>query len=88
VLEELAQVLAEPVTEGTAKAGGYEVDEQYEFRVITYRMAEVYCTTGHNLPWARRRHPYNPAQINPADMAAKGLVDGDTVCLSNSHGRI
>ncbi len=56
VLKELKEVLAEPVTEGTANTGGYEPDERYEFRCITYRIAEVYCTTGQNLPWARRKH--------------------------------
>jgi len=88
VLKELAEVLAEPVTEGTANAGGYESDEQYEFRCITYRMPEVYCTTGHNLPWARRRHQYNPALLNPGDMEARGLSDGDHVCLNNAQGQL
>jgi len=88
VLKELGEVAAEPVTEGTANAGGYEADEQYEFRCITYRMPEVYCTTGQNLPWARRRHQYNPALLNPADMDARGLMDGDHVCLSNTQGQL
>ena len=88
VLKELKEVLAEPVTEGTAYSGGYEAKEQYEFRCITYRMPEVYCTTGHNLPWARRRHSYNPALLNPVDMEAKSLTDGDRVCLSNAQGQL
>jgi len=88
VLKELDEVLAEPVTEGTDNAGGYDAGERYEFRCITYRMPEVYCTTGHNLPWARRRRPYNPALLNPADMEAKGLVDGDRVYLSNAQGEL
>jgi len=88
VLKELAEVLAEPVTEGTAGPGGYASDEHYEFRCITYRMPEVYCTTGQNLPWARRRHRYNPALLSPADMEAKGLVDGDRVRLSNDQGEL
>jgi anaerobic selenocysteine-containing dehydrogenase len=88
VLSELKEVLAEPITEGTAHAGGYGDEEHYEFRVITYRIPEVYCTTGHNLPWVRRKRPYNPALLNSADMAAKELEDGDLVRLSNSQGEL
>jgi len=88
VLAELTEVLAEPITEGTANAGGYDEGERYEFRVITYRIPEVYCTTGQNLPWVRRKRPYNPALLNPADMHAKGLSDGDRVCLSNVQGQL
>lgn len=88
VLEELQQVMAEPVTEGTAFAGSYELGDKYEFRLITYRMPEVYCSTGHNLPRAQRKRPYNPALLNSADMTAKGLTDGDKVRLSNSKGEV
>jgi anaerobic selenocysteine-containing dehydrogenase len=88
VIKELKEVMAEPVTEGTGHPGGYEADEDYEFRCFTYRLPEVYCTTGRNLPWAQRKRPYNPALLNSEDMAARGLTDGDRVRLSSSQGQL
>jgi anaerobic selenocysteine-containing dehydrogenase len=84
LLAELADVLAEPLT----GAGGYRTDEQFDFRLITYRMPEVYCTTGNNLPSLRRRRQYNPALMNPSDMARLGLRDGDLVVIASGHGRV
>jgi anaerobic selenocysteine-containing dehydrogenase len=84
VIEELAEVLAEPVPEG----GGYREDESFDFRLITYRMPEVYCTTGNNLPSLRRRRQYNPALMNRDDMARLSLKDEDLVTIESGHGRI
>ena len=84
LLAELAGVLAEPLTGD----GGYRTGEHFDFRLITYRMPEVYCTTGNNLPSLRRRRHYNPALMNPADMARLGLRDGDLVVIASGHGRI
>lgn len=84
VLAELAQVYAEPVPVN----GAYDGDQDYRFRLITYRIPEVYCTTGHNLPSLRRRRPYNPALMNPADMQALSLGDEDLIVIQSSHGQI
>jgi anaerobic selenocysteine-containing dehydrogenase len=84
VIAELRAVRAEPAIEG----GGYEQGEDYEFRMITYRMKEVYCTQGHNLPSLASKRPYNPVLMNPASMRALQLEDGDSVWVENSHGRV
>jgi len=84
VIAELAEVLAEPVTGD----GAYRDGEHFEFRLITYRMPEVYCTTGNNLPSLRRRRQYNPALMNPADMARLALGEGDLVTIASGHGSI
>jgi anaerobic selenocysteine-containing dehydrogenase len=83
ILSELREVRAEPVP----ASGGYGPGETYDFRAITYRMPEVYCTTGHNLPRAQRKRPYNPVLISPADLAARGFADGECVFVESSLGR-
>jgi anaerobic selenocysteine-containing dehydrogenase len=77
-------VRAEPVSTN----GGYAVDEEHGFRMITYRMKEVYCTQGHNLPSLARKRPYNPVLMNPAAMRALALADGDAVVVENAHGQV
>jgi anaerobic selenocysteine-containing dehydrogenase len=84
VISELRAVRAEPVT----GSGGYAEGEDLRFRMITYRMKEVYCTQGQNLPSLRRKRSYNPVLMNPTTMADLSLVDGDTVCVENAHGQV
>jgi anaerobic selenocysteine-containing dehydrogenase len=84
VIAELAEVLAEPVLDN----GSYSTGRDFDFRLITYRMPEVYCSTGNNLPSLRRRRSYNPALMNPEDMARLSLSDEDLVVIESSHGRI
>lgn len=84
VIAELAEVLNEPVIDG----GAYRPEESFDFRLITYRMPEVYCTTGNNLPSLRRKRQYNPALMNRDDMKRLALEDQDLVCIQSSYGRI
>ena len=84
VIEELAEVMAEPLLDG----GAYQADECFDFRLITYRMPEVYCTTGNNLPSLRRRRQYNPALMNHDDMTRLSLSHEDLVTIESAHGRI
>ena len=84
VLAELRAVLAEPLLEG----GGYAEGERYDFRMITYRMREVYCSQGQNLPSLASRRGYNPVLMHPQAMRGLGLVDGDPVRVSNEHGEV
>jgi anaerobic selenocysteine-containing dehydrogenase len=83
VLAELREVRAEPVP----SRGGYGAGDEFHFRAITYRMPEVYCTTGHNLPRAQRKRPYNPVLISHQDLAAQGFADGECVFVESSLGR-
>ncbi len=84
VLAELREVFAEPVVDG----GGYASEEDFSFRMITYRMKEVYCTQGHNLPSLRARRRYNPVLMHPESMRELDLDDGDGVWVENDHGRV
>ncbi len=83
-MDELAEIRAEPETSG----GGYEPDEPFDFRMITYRMKEVYCTQGQNLPSLKARRPFNPVLMNPAAMESLGVVDGEIVVVENDFGRV
>ncbi len=84
VIAELRGVRAEPVIDG----GGYEIDEKAAFRLITYRMKEVYCTQGHDLPSLRAKRSFNPVLMNPEAMASLGVKDGDRVKLDSGFGEV
>ena len=84
VIAELAEVFAEPVMENGSYVGG----DSFDFRLITYRMPEVYCTTGNNLPSLRKKRSYNPALMNRQDMQRLSLQDEDLITIESGHGRI
>ncbi len=86
VLAELRQVRAEPLP--NAGEYGGEGDARFEFRMITYRMKEVYCTQGQNLPSLRKRRSYNPVLMHPDVMRARGLADGDMVNVQSAYGEV
>lgn len=83
VLTELRALRSEPLTEGA----GYRADEKAAFRLITYRLKEVYCTQGQNLPSLRRRRPFNPVLMNPLAMDSLGIRDGDKVKIDSGFGQ-
>ncbi|WP_169258816.1 molybdopterin-containing oxidoreductase family protein [Aromatoleum diolicum] len=85
---EVVAELREVQTEYWAEGGGYAPSDEHAFRMITYREDDVYCTQGQNLPDLRRRIPYNPVMMNPDDMQALGLADGDAVKVSSSYGSV
>ena len=82
VVAELRELRAEPVVAG----GGYQPDEDFAFRMITYRMKEVYCTQGQNLPSLRKKRPFNPVLMNPRAMGSLGVEDGDVVVVDSGYG--
>jgi len=84
VIAELREVRAEPVLVG----GGYAEGEKFDFRLITYRMKEVYCTQGQNLPSLRGKRPYNPCLMHPDAMVERGLADGDRVLVESGFGQV
>jgi anaerobic selenocysteine-containing dehydrogenase len=84
LIAELRAVRAEPLVTG----GGYRDGEDFGFRLITYRMKEVYCSQGQNLPSLSAKRSYNPALMHPEAMHELGLDEGDPVWLENDHGRV
>jgi len=84
LIEELAEVRAE----GGALGSDGTADPGFAFRMITYRMPEVYCTQGQNLPSLAKKRPYNPVLMHPDAMSRLGLADGDGVWVENDFGRV
>jgi len=85
---EVVSELREVRNEFWSDDAGYEADENYAFRMITYRIDDVYCTQGQNLPSLRKRAPYNPVVMNPEDLEALNLDEGDSVIVRNSFGEL
>lgn len=84
MLEELREVRAEPLT-GHA---GYRPEAQFTHRLVSRRLNDVYNSSGRDIPRLVRNGRYNPAYMNPADLAALGLHAGDVVEISSAHARI
>lgn len=84
VIMELAEVYAEQVFDD----GSFNSEQSFDFRLITYRMREAYCTTGQNLPSLRNKRSYNPALMNQQDMQALSLNDGDQVTIDSGFGQV
>ncbi len=59
--------------------------EAFSHRLVSRRMLEVYNSTGDRLPGLRRRYPYNPAFMHPADLARIGVRPGDVVRIDSEH---
>jgi anaerobic selenocysteine-containing dehydrogenase len=62
-------------------------DQEGTFRLLCRRMPHV-VNSSFNLPVTNRGRPHNPAFLNPDDMAACGLVTGDSVTIESAHGSI
>jgi anaerobic selenocysteine-containing dehydrogenase len=85
VEEELAAVAAEHFDpSGAAISNG----RRFTHRLSVRRMREVSNTMYREIPAIHRRRPYNPAWMNPRDLAAMGFAAGDRVEIVSDHGRI
>lgn len=84
VISELAEVLSEPVT----GHGGYYEHDEFAYRMITYRMKEVYCSQGQNIPSLRSRRRYNPLLMHPDAIAEIGAKVGDRVKVRSGYGEV
>lgn len=62
--------------------------DPFPFRLISRRMRDVLNSSWHEHDKLRRQHATNPAFLNPADMAALGLADGDIVEIESGRAAI
>jgi anaerobic selenocysteine-containing dehydrogenase len=81
MLRELADVLAEDW------ATRQNTDE-YPYRLIPRRANNFVNSAGRSLASLRGKTPYNPAFLNPADLAELGLSSGQSVEIRSPHGAI
>jgi anaerobic selenocysteine-containing dehydrogenase len=75
VIEQLRAIRREPI----AGVAGFT------HRLVSRRMLELYNSTGDHLPALRRRYPYNPAFMHPADLERIGVRPGDLVRIDSDH---
>jgi anaerobic selenocysteine-containing dehydrogenase len=78
LLGELAEIAREPI----------ERDSRFAYRLISRRLPDIYNSSGRDIPRLTRKWTYNPAFMNPADLAREGLAAGDTVEIASGYDRI
>ncbi|MBM4203155.1 MAG: molybdopterin dinucleotide-binding protein [Gammaproteobacteria bacterium] len=84
MLEELHTVRGEPLT-GHA---GYSGQMTFSHRLVSRRLNDVYNSSGHDIPKLMKNGRYNPAYMNPKDMASLDLHAGDVVEIASSRAKI
>ncbi len=86
--DDVADELVELLGEASNRAGHQSHGRTFSHLLSTRRMRNFYNSIGMYLPTTRKRDPYNPAYMNPADLADRGLVDGDRIAIDSDHARI
>ena len=84
MIEELDEVRAEAFN----AHAGYADEDTYTHRLVSRRLNDVYNSSGRDIPRLVRNHRYNPAYMNPDDIDALGLTDGDVVEISSERATI
>jgi anaerobic selenocysteine-containing dehydrogenase len=84
MIRELRDVHAEPYFEHA----GYEETPAYSHRLISRRMHNFYNSAGQQIERLTREFSYNPAFMNPQDLAAMGLESGQVVEITSAEGSV
>ena len=63
-------------------------DPAFPLRLISRRLKYTYNSTGPELSMLGGKQNHNPAYMNPDDLAAIGVADGDMVEISSVNGRV
>lgn len=84
VVAEIAQLAAEYTPAGGARGNG----KLFTHRIASRRHRDRFNSLGKALSGVHKRVPYNVAYLNPADMAAKSVNDGDWVELTSDNATV
>ena len=84
VADELRRYLADEGAPGKWKRDG----KSFSHLLSTRRMRDLFNSNGRFVGSVRKRTPYNPAYLNPADLDQLGLKSGDKVEIASAHGRV
>ena len=84
VRDEIAEVARDLQSEPGFRSDG----RSFTHLLSTRRMRNFYNSIGLHLATTRKRNPYNPAYLNPGDLAALGLASGDQVVITSDHASI
>jgi len=72
----------------TAALEPVDRDTYYAFRLVSRRLPDVHNSAGRDIPKLVRKWSYNPAFMNPEDLAEHGLSTGDVIEITSSHSSI
>ena len=86
---ELLAELREVRAEATSAGGGYEGDGAFTHRLISRRLRDVNNSSGRDLPEIIKKGlTYNPAYMNPVDLAEIGAKTGDVIEIASDRATI
>jgi anaerobic selenocysteine-containing dehydrogenase len=81
MMAELAEVAAET-------PANIEGEGAFPFRLISRRLHDMHNSNWHESPRQKRKWAYNPAFMNPADLAALGVDTGDVIEIESARATI
>jgi len=91
MLDQLHQVSARLAAAAHVSSAAADVapnDGAIDLLLVSRREHAVYNSVAHHLPALRRRRPFNPAYVNPADALRLGIDDGGAIEIESSVGRV
>ncbi|MBI1252132.1 MAG: molybdopterin-dependent oxidoreductase [Alphaproteobacteria bacterium] len=80
--------MMEELNDAALRLGKSAETDDFPYRVISRRLSDILNSTWHEDPVQRSRVPHHPAFMNPADMAAIGVQEGDIVELESARASI
>jgi anaerobic selenocysteine-containing dehydrogenase len=63
-------------------------DARFAYKLISRRLPNIYNSSGRDIAKLTRKWSYNPAFMNPGDLAREGLATGDAVEIASGYERI
>jgi anaerobic selenocysteine-containing dehydrogenase len=87
MIAELAAV-ATAAAEAAIGASAATARDPSRLLLVSRREHARYNSVAHDLPTLRKRLPYNPAHLHPADAARLGIIDGAVVEIESGTGCI
>lgn len=84
VAAEVAEVAAETIQPEALVSNG----QTFNYRLSVRRIRETFNSGGRHLKAIKKRMPFNYAYLNPADLSALDIVEGDKITISSDLASI
>ncbi len=82
------EVMLTELGEVAGEKPDHERAPDFPFRLISRRLRDILNSTGRDVPRLTRKGRHNAAYMNPADLKALGVADGDVVEIRSPHASI